>query len=734
MCIDVMRIGDLSARTEVQYTTREATAKAGKSYVHTSGTVIFEPDENEQEIRVPLVDNDVWDTTLEFLVELQTENLVNAVLGRYLWQSRIKIIDNDAFPSNKFRDQIFARNLDEVPKMSLMLEYFKLNWGNRVVRKGSIKVALVDQLHNMYFLIQLYLKVYLVDFILKLPVESLLIESYELSLLIYICVLLFPFALLHYLDYRKLFWKVGGASRATIQKALIRKFLNYDAVSRSELQQGDLILAMTRHSVALVHEGYISVFTLLRGSGQLFACLIFQFTAPAVFNLDQKFSPMSFLPLVIFPVLQICFLWVRRSATTRAQFKENVMQDALVNHVEMTVVNYRLIADYNRRPLFEQKMEDAIKAYNGAAKDAGAVLKNNEKFSDWLTVIFIALYSYVGGIAVIMDGAPLGIFLTNLSIIGTIGSSTGQIYKTLLAMQRMCPSMERVVKYMNLPTDVSHRKTLNRLRRSSTKVMRADLRKQCVNNVPIDQMCIKLERLDFNYQSADGSQSQSGLINHDALEIIQGTLVSFVGPHCEGKTTLLKILGGVVLPIPGVRSTGPGFFIPAHLRVLHVSPEVMFFHGTLKANMTFGVRPGDPDANDARIKAIFDTLGLDKSVHKHYDDEQELQWGEVLSNATRHLLSLARAFVANPEVLCVHKPTMPFDEVNSRKVFQVLLDFVRNKGLEQDPKNMHLRRPRTCLITSSKILGIKAADKIFYVAKSGIKELEAAEVTEEMLA
>ena len=48
-----------------------------------------------------------------------------ADLGLYLYRCRVKIIDNDAFPSNKYRDEIMAGRSMDLPPWSLMKEYLE---------------------------------------------------------------------------------------------------------------------------------------------------------------------------------------------------------------------------------------------------------------------------------------------------------------------------------------------------------------------------------------------------------------------------------------------------------------------------------------------------------------------------------------------------------------------------------------------------------------------------------
>jgi ABC-type multidrug transport system fused ATPase/permease subunit len=336
----------------------------------------------------------------------------------------------------------------------------------------------------------------------------------------------------------------------------------------------------------------------------------------------------------------------------------------------------------------------------------------------------------------------LGMLLTNVTILGNIGKSTGQIYSSLLTIQRNVPSLERVVQYMNLPTDVKHRKTLNRARRATTKELRGSIFKSSPKGVqiPCDYLKISLNDFKFGYATQISEELSPKLEARkqkyispriDKMEIDQGSLVLLVGPRGEWKSTLLKILGGMVLP-PLEREGELSYFVPSHLRVLHVSNEPMFFPGTLKENLLFGVTPGDPDGDDDRIEKICAMLGAPEQLLQLLSGSDVTQnWKEVLSQTQCQILSLARALISNPEVLCIHKPTMIFDEEYSRQIFEVLRNFVDQRGIVQDGSTWHLRRPRTCIITSNDIYAEKVADMTFHVSNAGIRFLNKDSPTED---
>merc|ERR1740123_279447 len=280
--LDVMRIGDLSKTSLVPFTTKDVTAKAGDQYVHTERVLTFEPGSNEASIDVPIKDSPHWNTTAEFLVELEPAPDGSAQLGKYLYKARVKVIDMDTFPSNKFCKQIGDDDLATVPKWALMIEYFKLNFKDPVIRRGTIKALLVDSVANLYFLLGLFTDVVLINAISRSS-EAAINVADEKGALTLMCIIAFlnlaPFGALHLLGFRRTTWKIAGASRSMLQKALVRKFLNYDEEARLQLDQGDIVMGITRDVVNVVHNGYINCLRLLKNLGQMLMVIIFLVTA-----------------------------------------------------------------------------------------------------------------------------------------------------------------------------------------------------------------------------------------------------------------------------------------------------------------------------------------------------------------------------------------------------------------------------------------------------------------------
>jgi len=338
----------------------------------------------------------------------------------------------------------------------------------------------------------------------------------------------------------------------------------------------------------------------------------------------------------------------------------------------------------------------------------------------------ILVYTTMGGTGVIDGSVSLGMFLNNIHIFTAIGSSWGSIYSTILDIMMIFPALERMTKFMNYPLDVTHRKLLNRHRRETTTNLRRKFIADPDDRLPVDRMPIVVGNLNFTYQTQGNVKNKVVKLKlAGVLNVQQGEFVAMMGPTSQGKSTLLKILGGEILcdaesihgEPGGPPSAGGQFFVPSHLRVLRIDQPI-FFRGSLLDNLNFGVAPGEEEHR--RVLNVCDRLGLAKEVQEHFDSNDSHNWIDVFSQTQSQLASLARALITNPEILCIHKPTQVFDDNVAMQVSQVLLEFVEKKGIAQDDAKRHKRRPRTCIISTAQAVNIHYVHKCFQIDKLGI--------------
>ncbi|RPI31117.1 MAG: ABC transporter ATP-binding protein, partial [Actinomycetota bacterium] len=215
---------------------------------------------------------------------------------------------------------------------------------------------------------------------------------------------------------------------------------------------------------------------------------------------------------------------------------------------------------------------------------------------------------------------------------------------------------------------------------------------------------ITLRDLSFRYVP------DAPLIEHLDLDVPPGQTVAIVGPTGAGKTTLVNLLlrfyeldGGAVL-IDGVDSRQMS---RSDLRRLFgmVLQDTWLFTGTIRENIAYGREGASEEeilaaARAARVDHFVRTLpgGYDTVLD---DDATNVSQGE------RQLLTIARAFLADPDVLILDEATSSVD--------------TRTEVLIQDAM-AELMKGRTSFVIAHRLSTIHGADTILVMDRGRIVE------------
>lgn len=149
------------------------------------------------------------------------------------------------------------------------------------------------------------------------------------------------------------------------------------------------------------------------------------------------------------------------------------------------------------------------------------------------------------------------------------------------------------------------------------------------------------------------------------LEIKEGTSVALVGPSGAGKTSLVDVILGVIVPTEGqVRLSGlaplesvrkwPG-------AMGYVPQDVSIINGTIRENIALGFPVSA--ATDELIKHSIEKANLSELVETYPDgiDTQVGERGGKLSGGQRQRLGIARALFTKPRLLVLDEATSALD-------------------------------------------------------------------------
>jgi ATP-binding cassette subfamily B protein/subfamily B ATP-binding cassette protein MsbA len=195
------------------------------------------------------------------------------------------------------------------------------------------------------------------------------------------------------------------------------------------------------------------------------------------------------------------------------------------------------------------------------------------------------------------------------------------------------------------------------------------------------------------------------------LEVSGGKTVALVGPSGAGKTTLTDLLARFFDPTEGrIELNGVAlteYRLTSYRSLLGiVSQEVFLFDGTIRENIAYARHRASDDEIEraARLANAHDFIS---ALPEGYDTVVG-ERGVRLSGGQRQRLSIARALLANPQILILDEATSNLDsesEVLIQKALQTLL------------------AARTTFVIAHRLSTVKRADLICVIENGQLVEL-----------
>ncbi|MBS5998078.1 ABC transporter ATP-binding protein, partial [Corynebacterium sp.] len=215
-----------------------------------------------------------------------------------------------------------------------------------------------------------------------------------------------------------------------------------------------------------------------------------------------------------------------------------------------------------------------------------------------------------------------------------------------------------------------------------------------------------VEFQDVGFSYAEDKKLITGL----NLRVEPGQTAAIVGPTGAGKTTLVNLLMRFYeLDSGQIRIDGHDIArMPRHTlrsQVGMVLQDAVLFKGSIMEN----IRYGRLDATDEEVIAAAKATYVDRFVHALPDGYDTIidQDGGAISAGERQLITIARAFLAQPALLILDEATSSVD--------------TRTEVLVQEAMNA-LRADRTSFVIAHRLSTIRDADLILVMENGTIVE------------
>ena len=215
---------------------------------------------------------------------------------------------------------------------------------------------------------------------------------------------------------------------------------------------------------------------------------------------------------------------------------------------------------------------------------------------------------------------------------------------------------------------------------------------------------IEFQHVQFSYQPSEP------LIEDFNLQAPAGHMVAIVGPTGAGKTTIINLLerfyeiqgGHIYLDGHDTRSM-TRHDLRQHIGM--VLQDTWLFTGTIMDNIRFGRE----NASDEEVYQAAKMAYADSFIRELPDGYQTVlnESASNISQGQRQLLTIARAFLANPEILILDEATSSVD--------------TRTEALIQNAMNA-LQKGRTSFVVAHRLSTIRNAEQIIVVNHGHIIE------------
>jgi ABC-type Fe3+/spermidine/putrescine transport system ATPase subunit len=182
----------------------------------------------------------------------------------------------------------------------------------------------------------------------------------------------------------------------------------------------------------------------------------------------------------------------------------------------------------------------------------------------------------------------------------------------------------------------------------------------------------------FEVQDVSKSYDKVSAVNHVSFSLHEGEFLSIIGPSGGGKSTVLKMAAGVIVPTTGsMKFRGEDISTIAagdHRRVMVWQSLALFPHMNVESNVGFGltVRRVPRGDRNRRVAESLEMVGLSGYGKRHI---QELSGGE------QQRVALARALVIQPELILLDEPFGALDVHLRTRLLEKIREIHRTTGL-----------------------------------------------------
>ena len=357
---------------------------------------------------------------------------------------------------------------------------------------------------------------------------------------------------------------------------------------------------------------------------------------------------LGILVLFIIPVVYFLTRTFQRRML-KAQKLYRVLTAKVNNHIPESINNIQMIKSFAKEKYMEEKYVDYL--------DESYEAMNKINFYDSIfSPIILILRSVVIAIVVILSsdylsflGLSIGTVAAAIELINNIFSPIENLGMELQNIQQSIAGIHRIDEFLNEKEeckknfDYTYDKIIN------------------------DNLNIELKNVNFHYISGEN------ILENISMSINYKESVTFAGRTGAGKTTLFKLILGLLEPSKGsVTLSGVKVSEIPNYEKRKIFGYVEQSFSFIKGSVAEQISLKDEKISKEDIENAMKFVGLHDyivTLEKGYDT---FATPNIFSQGQRQLLSIARAIVTSPPIMLLDEITANLDSETEEKIISVL--------------------------------------------------------------
>ncbi|MDF2037999.1 ABC transporter ATP-binding protein [Cytobacillus oceanisediminis] len=472
------------------------------------------------------------------------------------------------------------------------------------------------------------------------------------------------------------YWMIGIAQETvfTMRTKLFKHLHKLPIPFFDKRQQGELMSRVTNDI-----ENVSS--TLNSSVIQVFSSLL---TLIGTVSVMLWLSPLlTLITLIIVPLMFFGMKWI--TARTGRLFKEQQKNLGELNgFIEETISGQRIIKTFSQEKKVMAEFREKGEKLRGAGFWAQTYSGFIPKLMNVLNNLSFAIIAGVGGIFALNGMISIGVIVIFTEYSRQFTRPLNDLANQFNTLLSAIAGAERVFDIMDEDEEFRNEEQLKELTEVKGEV--------------------EFHKVSFSYEE-DGNT-----VRDVSLHVKAGQTAALVGPTGAGKTTMINLLsrfyeresGRILIDgedIANVKKES----LRKHMGF--VLQDSFLFRGTVRENIRYGrLEASDEEVVEAAMLANAHSFIM--KLPQQYDTLLS-QDGNGISQGQKQLLSIARAFLANPGILILDEATSSIDTVTELKIQDALQELMKG---------------RTSFIIAHRLNTIQKADKIFVLEEGRIIE------------